>query len=88
VALKLSLPKAVPLALAVGLLALGARGQLDRWRAPEALAAAFDGARAFCAQLKDATPADSVVFAPNAGAVGIWLPYLCAREFNYFPEPT
>ncbi|MGC4121039.1 MAG: hypothetical protein QM765_41970 [Myxococcales bacterium] len=37
--------------------------------------------------MKSKTPADAILFAPNAGEVGTWLPYLCGRELNYFPDP-
>jgi hypothetical protein len=44
-------------------------------------------AEAFCRETREKTPANAVVFAPDFGEVGTWLPYLCARELNYFPDP-
>lgn len=81
-------PRVAPVALAAVLVALGWRGEVERWRAAPAHAEEFRGARALCDEVKRKTEPGAVIFAPNAGEVGIWLPYLCAREFNYFPEPS
>jgi hypothetical protein len=44
-------------------------------------------ARAFCAEVRRTTPEDAVVLAKDFGEVDVWLPYLCERELNYFPDP-
>jgi hypothetical protein len=61
----------------------------EEQRLAEARAASTGAERAesFCRETREKTPADAVVFAPDFGEVGIWLPYLCERELNYFPDP-
>lgn len=80
-------PWAVVVAAAVALSALGFRGERDRVRDAPASSGEFARARALCAEVKKQTPPEAILFAPNAGEVGIWLPYLCGRELNYFPDP-
>lgn len=78
---------AVGAALAVALAALGWSGERDRVRDAPAARSAFADAEALCKAVQAQTPPEAVIFAPNAGEVGIWLPYLCRRELNYFPDP-
>ncbi len=85
------LPRLVPWAIVL-LLGLGL-GRMAWPAVRERVATAASGresfaeARALCATVRTQTPPDAVLFAPNAGEVGIWLPYLCRRELNYFPDP-
>ena len=74
-------------AVAIALSLLGYRAESDRVRDAPSASGAFDDARALCREVQQRTPLDAIVFAPNAGEVGIWLPYLCNRELNYFPDP-
>ncbi|HEY3448204.1 MAG TPA: DUF6541 family protein [Myxococcales bacterium] len=80
-------PWAVVGAAALALAALGYPGERDRVRGAPASRGEFAGARELCEAVKKQTPPDAILFAPNAGEVGIWLPYLCNRELNYFPDP-
>jgi hypothetical protein len=81
-------PRRGPLCLGLALVALGVRGELARWQEGAGRAAPFAAAGSFCQQVRRSTPDDALIFALEAPAIRIWLPYLCAREFNYFPEPS
>ena len=75
----------VAVALALG--AFGYKAERDRIRDAPRDRQAFADARELCREVKAKTSDDAILFAPNAGEVGIWLPYLCNRELNYFPDP-
>jgi hypothetical protein len=73
--------------VATALLGLGWHDELSRYEDAGNHSAPFESARLLCAEVKAKTPEGSVIFAPDFGEAGIWLPYLCSREFNYFPKP-
>jgi hypothetical protein len=85
---RLPVPRVAAAIVALAIAALGGRAELARIREAQVFTGAFAEARALCQEVRRVTPVQAVIFAPNAGEVGIWLPYLCEREFNYFPEPT
>jgi hypothetical protein len=75
--------------LCVGLLTLICyRAPLSRVRQGASLAPAFAQARELCRVVREKTPANAVLFSPEAGGtIGLWLPYLCVRETNFFAYP-
>jgi hypothetical protein len=78
---------AIAATLVVALVVIGGKAEWSRLASDGAREQRFAQARQACEMVREKTPEDAVIFAPHAGEVGIWLPYLCGRELNYFPDP-